>query len=258
MTYKSFTSGMFVAVVCSGVALSSFAQEVYSPNVVGFQKVTVVSSNLGGLFLGSTPFNQEQPYIDRVVGTNGVAAAGSGSADNVIIYNKSNQLYTTYWLYSNAAPSFNRRWRSGTGFATNVYLTPGMGYWYLSRASSNTTLILAGEAVDQLVVTNTIVPGLQILSYPFSANVRISDLTLTNGVAAVGSGSADNIILYEPTNALFTTYWLYSNAAPSFNRRWRSGTGFATNVFIKSGEGFWYQSRTSTNLLWIETRPYTF
>ena len=44
MTSKRLISGVLVAVICAGGALSCFAQEVYSPNVVGFQKLTAVSN----------------------------------------------------------------------------------------------------------------------------------------------------------------------------------------------------------------------
>ena len=71
---------LFVAIVCASVALSSFAQsgEDYSLNVIGFQKVTVVT-NAGGLMLGSNPFlNEDIPNLDNVLGANGLKGVTSG------------------------------------------------------------------------------------------------------------------------------------------------------------------------------------
>ena len=236
MTYKKFISGMLVSIVCSGVALSSFAQEVYSPNVVGFQKLAGVSSSSGGLILGSAPFIRAVPNLDSVIGTNGVNNSSDAFADNVILFNRTNQQYTTYYLGS------SRRWRTASAFATNVYLTPGMGYWYVNRSNANINLVLCGEVVDDLFITNTIVPGLQLISYPFNADIRVSEMTLTNGVNNASDAFADNLILFNNMDQRYTTYYLGSS------RRWRTASAFATNVFIKSGQGFWYVSRASTNL----------
>ena len=260
MTHKKFTSGMLFAVVCSGVALSSFAQqEVYSPNVVGFQKLTVPSSNSGsGLFLGSTPFNRDVANLDEVLGTNGVAGS-STTGDNVVLFDKSSQTYSTYWLGSNANPALHRHWRNTSRLATNVYIEPGVGFWYRNRLNSNSILILAGEAVDDTAVTNIIVPSLQILSYPYSTSIRLADMTLTNGKAGNSYQTADNLTLYESTNQAYTSYFLNSNSVnPALHRKWRTTSALATNVYVQSGRGFWYLSRLSTNFLWVEIKPYTY
>ena len=265
MTYKRFTSGMLVALVCSGVALSSLAQEVYSPNVVGFQKVTAVSTNQGGLIMGSAPFNRDVPNIDNVVGTNGFAGTSETTADNLYMYNPTGGVngagaYEVYYLRSSANPAINRHWITSAGLATNVYILPGDGYFYRNRATSNTTIILAGEVVNDVTITNIIVPGLQMLSYPFNTAIRMTDMSLTNGKTAGSGGEsiADNIVLYEPTNRLYTVYWLNASANPANDRKWRTSSGLATNVFIQQGQSFWYRNRLGTNFRWVEARPYTF
>ncbi len=247
-----------VALIASAcVAVSTLAQtgEVYSLNIVGFQKVNALGSS--GLLLGSTPFDRDAATLDNVLGTNGVAGTTLGSADNCLMYDKYTQSYLQYWLLANANPTLNRHWRSAAGLATNVYILPGQGFWYRNRASSNTVIVLAGDVVDVTAVTNVVVPGLQMLAYPFSTSIRMTDLTLTNGVAGATLGAADNIMIYVPTNQSFSQYWLFSSANPALNRKWRSSSGLATNVFIDSGQGFWYRSRLSTTNLWVEVRPYT-
>ena len=207
-----------------------------------FRKCRLCLPTRGGLLLGSAPFNRDVPNLDGVIGTNGVNNASSAFADNLILFNRSNQTYTTYYLGS------SRRWRTASAFATNVYLTPGMGYWYVNRSNANINLVLCGEVVDDLVFTNTIVPGLQLISYPFNTDIRVSEMTLTNGINNASSAFADNLILFDNANQAYTTYYLGSS------RRWRTASAFATNVFIKSGQGFWYVSRASTNYFpWIES-----
>jgi hypothetical protein len=130
-----------------------------------------------------------------------------------------------------------------------------VGFWYRNRAASNFNFVLAGDVVDRPVITNVIVPNLQLISYPFSKPIRMTDMTLTNGMIGITSADADNIIIYK--NQAYATYWL-SSQAPN-ERRWvGAGNNLATNVFIQPGEGFWYRSRSASTNLWVEVRPYTF
>jgi hypothetical protein len=255
MKNKFVTTGLLALLI---TALPAFSQNdaVYSVNIIGMQKVNTAPASSGGLTMLSMPFDLNEPTIDKVVGTNGIAAATAASADNVLIFNPITQSYTTYWLFFSTNPSFNRKWRSSSGFATNVFLSPGAGVWYRSRAASNQVITLVGDVVNKSAVTNLIRPGLQVLSYPFSSSIVMSDLKLTNGTAATTAANADNIQLYNPETQLYTTYWLFFSTNPSFNRRWRSSAGFATNVVIQSGSAFWYRSRGTENINWVETTPY--
>jgi hypothetical protein len=257
MKYGSKLKVLLTAIVCATVASTSFAQtgEVYSLNVVGFQKVSALAS--GGLVLSSTPFDRDTANLDNVLGTNGIAGATLGAADNCLMYDKYTQSYLQYWLFSHTNPTLNRHWRGTAGLSTNVYLLPGQGFWYRNRASSDMTLVMAGDVVDVGAVTNLLVPGLQMLSYPFSTSIRMTDMTLTNGVAGATLGGADNIMMYVATNQSFNQYWLFSHTNPTLNRKWRSAAGLATNVFVQPGQGFWYRSRLTTSNLWVEVKPYT-
>ena len=257
MKYGSKSKILLAAIVCATVAVTSFAQtgEVYSLNVVGFQKVSALAS--GGLVLSSTPFDRDAANLDNVLGTNGIPGATAATADNCLMYNKYTQSYLIYWLFSHTNPSLNRHWRSASGLATNVDLLPGQGFWYRNRASSDATLVMAGDVVDVGAVTNLIVPGLQMMSYPFSTSIRMTELTLTNGAPGATATTADNIMMYVPTNQSFNIYWLFSHTNPALNRKWRSASGLATNVFVQPGQGFWYRSRLATSNLWVEAKPYT-
>ena len=137
MKYGSKSKILLAAIVCATVAVTSFAQtgEVYSLNVVGFQKVSALAS--GGLVLSSTPFDRDAANLDNVLGTNGIAASTLGLADNCLMYDKYTQSYLIYWLFSHTNPSLNRKWRSSSGLATNVFIQPGQGFWYRSRLSSS-------------------------------------------------------------------------------------------------------------------------
>ncbi|MGA1193314.1 MAG: hypothetical protein ACO3ZG_02910 [Kiritimatiellia bacterium] len=235
-----------IAALTAVIATTTFAQSepVYSVNVIGMQKVQTTSSSSGGYSMIAMPFDQVISDLDSVVGTNGVANNSSFLADQVLIYDPEIQRFNVYWLYG------GRKWVSNAGFATNITLRPGGGAWYLSRASESTTITLVGDVVDDAAVTNSIFPGLQILSYPYSSPVVLSDLALTNGVSGPSPFVSDNIMIYNPSNTSFSTYWLFSD------RKWVSNQGYATNVVVNPGSSFWYLSRGSEVVEWVENKPY--
>lgn len=248
-------SGLIASLLLPAVQ-AQITDAVYSVNIIGMQKVTAVSTNDGGLVMIANPFIKSETYIDKIVGTSGVAGATLGAADNVQIFNPLSQQFDNYWLFSSANPAFNRRWRSSSGFATNVNLTPGMGFWYRNRSGQSMQVTMVGDVETDATVTNVVMPGLQILSYPYSAPCALTDLGLTNGVAGSSLGVADNIQIYDPATKQFNNYWLLSNANPLFNRKWRSTSGLATNVVVNPGQSFWYRSRSISNIVWVASRPY--
>ena len=226
------------------------SNEVYSVNVVGFSKVDVPV----GLSIMAMPFDAEAGTIDDVVGTNGVYGSTSFVADNVMLYDEVTQQFDIYWLFSHSSIG-GAKWRNVGGWATNVYLYPGMSFWYRSRAAEMWTNSMVGDVVPDAAVTNTIVPGLQLLSYPYSADVVLTDMNLTNGVYGTTAFVADNIMLYNTDTQQFDIYWLFSHSSVG-GPKWRNVGGWATNVVINMGEGFWYRSRGASNLTWIEPCPY--
>ncbi|MDD4737236.1 MAG: hypothetical protein PHP44_14160 [Kiritimatiellae bacterium] len=226
------------------------SNEVYSVNVVGFSKVDAPV----GLSIMAMPFDAEASTIDDVVGTNGVYGNSSTIADNVMIYDELSQSFKIFWLRSLSAFG-GPIWFSAAGPATNEYLYPGMSFWYQSRAASDWTNTMVGDVVPDAAVTNVIVPGLQLMSYPYSTDVVMTDMNLTNGVYGNSSTIADNIMLYDSENESFRIFWLRSLSAFG-GPIWFSASGPATNVVIKMGEGFWYQSRAASNMNWVEPCPY--
>lgn len=246
MKYNSALTVLLAAIVCASVALSSFAQtgEVYSLNVVGFQKLTSVSN---GLTMVSTPFLRTPNTLDDVVGGQLHGGKVSSTADNILMWNKTNQSYDTYWLRT------DRVWIALSGsLATNTSLPTDAGFWIRNRRTTNEIVVVSGDVVDYTAITNSLVPGLSMVSYPFSTEADINKCGLTNGKNGKVSSTADNITIWDPTTQSYQTYWLRTDKV------WRALSGeFASNVFVGSGKGFWYRNRNTVNFSWVEPRPYT-
>ena len=233
------------AVVFAGMAMSSFGQtgEVYSLNVVGFQKLAATS----GFTMVSTPFLRTPNTLDDVIGSQLSGGKASSLGDNITMWNKTNQSYDTYWLRTDGV------WRTLSGtFATNTSLTPDEGFWIRNRKSTGQTVVVSGDVVEDSSITNCLVPGFNMVSYPFSTEIDINKSALTNGKSGKASSLADNITVWDPAIQNYQTYWLRTD------RVWRTLSGtMATGVTVGSGRGFWYRSRNTVNFNWIEPRPYT-
>jgi hypothetical protein len=243
-----------LALLCGSlIASPALAQtEVYSVNVVGFQKMNYPT----GLVMRANPFDGMN--ISAVVGNSGLYTTGSdpNNADNVLFYDAVAQGYVTYYLRSHS--SIGRpEWRAGTTWGTNVYITPGQGVFYRSRVAAARTNVTAGDVVMGGAVTNRVRQGLQIFSYPYTTSKKMSDLNLKQGLYTTGSdpNSADNIMTYDNATKQYTTYYLRSHS--SIGRpEWRAGTTWATNITLEAGQSFWFRNRLGSEYNWVETTPY--
>jgi hypothetical protein len=247
MKNKFFITGLLALLITALPALSQ-NDAVYSVNIIGMQKQPVVQN----LQMLANPF--ERMTIKDLVGTSGVAGNSADIADNVILYNPDTQAYVTYYLRNLPSPSF-LQWLGPSGIATNVFIEPGMGFFYRSRTSESRTNTVVGDVVMSSSITNVIKPGLQLLSYPYSVGKNMSDLNLKGGVSGSALDVADNIVLFNSGTQAYITYYLRNLPAPS-GLQWLGPQGVATNVVINPGQSFFFRSRVTSNYNWVETSPY--
>jgi hypothetical protein len=128
----------------------------------------------------------------------------------------------------------------GTAWNNAVELGQGDAFWV--ETSDTVTNIIAGEVYMQDSVTNSIVPGLQMLSYPYPVQRSLSQLNI-NPVEGdkiykydVATGYIGNIATYE--SVLF------------------GGTAWSQDITFGVGDGFWYESVATETVEWVEIRPF--
>ncbi len=243
---------------------------VYSVNVVGFQKVVVPPyDESGGMQLLGVPFDAQPGTLDDIIGTHGHAGDNSAVADNVILYNPDApdaEKYQIFYLRNNPQMNDTPMWRTVTPpqtWATNVFLQPNDGFWYVNRSAVSLTNVFIGDVVADEEIAINIVPGLQLISYPFSAPVQLHELGLTNGLSSDSSATADIITFYDATKPLglqYTQYYLRPDPQNQNIPKWRYAgvpQHWATNVVIQPHQGFWYQSRAESSFMWTVSRPYS-
>jgi hypothetical protein len=265
MNHKFAITGLLAFLI---TALPAFSQNdaVYSVNIIGMQKVEVPPASIaGGRQLVGVPFDSMPGNLDQIVGNTGVASSQASLADNIIIYDplaSASQKYKTYYLRVNTSNSNKPMWRfAGTPqfWATNVYLYPGDGFWYVNRAAQVLTNSMVGDVVMDDEVNISILPGLQLLSYPFSSSTTLGGLGLTNGVANSVPSLADGITIFDPyetSQNQYKTYYLRLNGSTPSWRTTTSPQQWASNVVVEARQGFWYNSKTATGFTWRVIRPY--
>jgi len=228
-------------------AATSYAatNEVYSVNVVGFQKLNVRSN---GLTMVNVPFDAASNTLDGIFGAQLSGGKSELSADGVQIW--VNGAYKRYILKNT-----DMLWYDvDTGLrATGVYIYPEMGMWVRNRTTTTRVVTVVGDVVTDPVVTNILSVGLNLVSYPFSAEIDINNTTLTNGRAGKSELSADTIQIWNSASQSYARYMLKNT-----DRQWYNvDTGLkASGVKVGQGQGFWYKNTTNVVFNWVEPRPY--
>lgn len=251
--------------LCLAAVASVHAQAtgtVYSLNIVGFQKITVSSND--SYALAAVPFVSDDPNINSVIGDQLTGGDSFDNSDDLLKWDASTQSYKNYFLLGDVGDTnYNFKWiDSSTGeVATDADLLASEGFWLRNRQSTTQTVVVVGDVVSASTVTNQIVPGYQLVAYPFSSEILINDASFTNGATGGDSfDNSDNIVKWNPDTQSYQNFFLLGNIGdPQYNWKWiDNSTGeVAGNTYLKPGEGFWYRHRGS-GFNWVENRPYTF
>jgi hypothetical protein len=258
MTVTQFSRKLILGALVAMVLVPGLAlgQTAYSVNVVGFQKVELQDQDFA---MGGMPFIPGDPDIQEVIGPQLTAKAGAAAADNIWLWDLSGQTYQQLFLKKSAGGIGTDLWVTAVGeaIATNE-IYDGSAFFLDENRSLTQTVVVVGDVVEDGVITNVIVPGFNMVAYPFSADAAINDLTFDNGRAKAGAAAADNIWLWDVPAQTYLQFFLKKNAGGTGTDQWVNAVGetFATNV-ITTGNGFFYESKNTQNVEWVQARPYT-
>lgn len=243
-----------IALFAAAAAAASFAQNtVSSGNIVGYvQTPTPTAGNFDIVSLVQFSDGSDSVNIQNAIGnlSNLNASAVWTNADKLITWNGG---YVTFGLYKPASGS--PYWMaSGAGWsipalakaATNN-LERGKGVWFQAGANSNpTNIIVSGDVFTDNSFPVNLDGTLTLLSYPYSCDINLTNMVISNATASSKWDNADKLIIW---NGGYVTYGLYQPAAGQ--PYWMaSGAGWSipalakptTNVTVSLGKGFWYQS----------------
>jgi len=201
------------------------AQTVTSANIVGYNKeASAVGFHISGMQFDNAAANTPTTvYGDSL-------ASGS----KIYTWNGSSYVIASY------GPSFVPFVGLVTKWNNEPALGNGDGYWVESVGVAET--IRNGEVPMDAAITNSIVAGFQLCSYPYPVDRVISNLgfTPTSGDKIYAwNGTGYDIVSYGPSFVPFV----------GLVTKWNNET-----LPIAVGQGFWYEAAAGST--WIATKPF--
>jgi hypothetical protein len=233
---------LIVASVAAALAFGkAYGIEVYSENVVGFNKTDV---DAGEYVMIASPFYQinGSNSVQTVLGNQLAPGASPALGDNLLFWDGVAQTYIVNWKHPAG-------WIQGANLSTQD-VTQARGFWVKSNTNVNQSVTFAGEVVEDGVITQRVYNGFNMLCYPYNSSINVTNSGL-NSIAQAGGnpGTADQIIKWDAAGQTYVVYWKHALG-------WVQGANLATNLNLVMGEAFWYLRITNTTD-WIESVPYS-
>lgn len=222
---------------CLLVPLTSLGQtDVVSRNAVGYYRVDMQRGEIRMLtypFFCISATNTPDPTPMNTMSFNTVPPGTC-----LYLWDAAASMYRSEVMISNVV--------SGLKWVPNKnLLTPGKGFWMKIPAfapSNRYSIYFYGEIPDDFTAptaTVDVLPGMNMLGYPYPTESVWTNLNIAK-TASIGD------VVYTFTNGSYHSYACI--AGP----RWTPGT-----LILRTGEGFWYKSKTGTTRSWEEPKPYT-
>jgi hypothetical protein len=208
------------------IAASVIAQDVTSVNVVGYNTMTFEK---GKIYLVATAFEGidiPDLHANDVVGTQ--LPIGS-------------QMF----FYKDSVTGYQTDTRIVSGWSTNIVFHGFMGFWVRVNPAAplaSYDVVFKGQAPMDGTTSNLVVNGLNMLGFPYTA-----DVAFTNTQLYAQSFNGDLLYVFDGPTQNYLTY------GPRTVGGWPAN---AKALTLKLGQGFWYKSNRVSPILDTESRPY--
>jgi hypothetical protein len=241
------------------ISASAFAQTVTSANIVGYVKADKPGD--GKLNIVGVSFTTETQTLSSLMANENFKGSytSPAEADQISIWNASNQTYSTYAYFSYlpdypAYASYDG-WQELAKFGTTEYANPvipaGSGFWLRGSQSGNTNVVMAGEVPTAQSNTIDVVTGLQHLANPFSSDITLGECKFSAKGSYTDPNAADQVSAWDPATQTYKTYVFFSylpdypayasyDGWPEYNKF--GSTEYADDVAVPVGYGFWYRA----------------
>jgi hypothetical protein len=207
-------------IILAGVLV--FSSSVLADNIisrpVGLVRVEISAQ---GQALVSLPFEPFDENINSVLAGQLTGGTNLSTADAILKWDSANSIYIrAVKVSATGLPEINGKWISDFDSLkpSDVTLLPGEGFYILlNKQAVNQSVILAGKVV--LAATNemALLPGMNLISYPFSTSARLEDTAL--------SGKVEGADVLE----LGKGYWC--EVAGGAGMVWAEVSPYATDMF---------------------------
>ena len=241
-------------VVCLLGSLSNTAVAQVTSGVFGVSKVTLEPYSLKVM---SAPFLSETQTVNQVL-ANQLSQSASSGGDTAVIWDGT-ELKHYFRLIDIPDEARSGKWVDADGNIASDLIPPGTGFFIKNNSSNIQEVAVFGNVVEDPVQVQ-IVPGLQLLSSPYSSSFNLASntaLRTSGAVAGFGPGQGDEVFLWNSGTQEFEGYFLGDpNLPQGFADQWIDGAGRAADFEIHPGRAFYYK-HAGAGFTWNEPIPYT-
>jgi len=128
----------------------------------GYVRIEIAPSNR---VFASTPFAASNPDIHSVLSGQLAFASATNPSDEVLFWNTREQNF-------GSIRKFRDTWVNEGGITSTLSILPGVGYWLANLQAYTQSVVLAGFAVTNPIVSTSLASNLNALGFPFSSASR--------------------------------------------------------------------------------------
>ena len=228
----------------------AWAAEVYSSNIVGYQKLTIKPgfNMIPGQFV--TVGDEELiPIADMFSDAeNATATRNMETADRIDTWNAATQMYVSYYRMTNRQGTSVWWGKDGTLTTptTDAFSDFGQGAFYYSQNSEEITLTTSGQ-VKSDATTIEIAPGFNLICNPYPAAIPLTEDAIDWSAATANRNMeiADRIDTWDADNQIYVSYYRMTNRKGDSVWWGKDGAGTATTDSIPAGTSFFYYNQAS-------------
>lgn len=249
------TKTKLALIALASIAGTTFAAEtVSSANIVGYVKTDIVGGqyNLIGI-----NFGDDSQTLADAIGTDQLTAnADFTLADQVFMFNTDTLSYEKYALKTDEQfYPCNTVMEWYTASATNPVVPIGSAMWVVPAAATGTNeLVLSGDVNIAATSTVSVTTGYQMMSYPFSCDITLGEMSTEGLTANADFTMADQVAIWNGSS--YTKYGLKNDGLwypCNTVMEWYTSSP-ASDQKVAMGGGYWLISQGVTT--YIVPSPY--
>ncbi|MFA5689416.1 MAG: hypothetical protein WC959_09775 [Kiritimatiellales bacterium] len=247
-----------ILLASASIAAGIFAESntVTSANILGYVKVDAPPAGAFDI-LSLVQFSKENDEIniqDAISNLNELNASTTWeNADKLYVWTGTS--YKQYGLYADGTDVFwmgddASRWTLPfvPAMPATITLRRGNAVWYTTGNNAvPAKILISGDVFMDSSFNTEVYAGFSLIAYPYSSDISLADLSISNATASSTWGNADK--LYAWTGTSYKQYGLYDDGTSVFwmgddASRWTLPfvpATPATNT-ISLSKGFWYES----------------
>ena len=191
----------------------------------------------------------------------GLQGGTASSADQILVYNASTATYTTYYYQTSGIGGVGWRKLGDTTHSdqSGAFFKATDGILVKRFQSADVSFSLAG-AVKLGQTAIPVAVGLNILSnvYPSGTFTLGTSGLQSSGLGGGTASTADLILIYDPVNAVYNTYYYQTSGLGGTGWRLAGDSTHAdkSGVSIPFGSSILVQRKAATPFTWVAPQPF--